>query len=220
MKKDYYKILGVHPNASAAEIKKSYRQLALKYHPDKTFGDKLSEAHFKEIQEAYRVLSNDKRRTDYNRQANDSFSYSTYKKKQAPPATAASILLQVIEFRKKVMVLDPHRMNKLALFQQVQHFLSHQHISIIQQSQEPKINKKIVEEILLCSRFLPYIQVEKICFQLAAIAGTDNTLHQRIYNFSKQARLEYYWNRYKLLAVMIATIILCIAIFKISTSLA
>jgi molecular chaperone DnaJ len=219
MKKDYYKILEVSPDATVAEIKKSYRRLALKYHPDKNFGNKISEAHFKEIQEAYRVLSDDKRRYDYNREQNN-FAYSSQRKKQAAPVTAATIMHQVTDFRKKVMVLDPHRMNKVALFQQIEHFLSTHYIAVLQQSREPNINKKIIEDMLVCARFLPYVQVEKICFQLAAIAGTDNSLHQRIYNFSKQARLQNYWNKYKLLAAIIATIILCLAIFKISSSLA
>ena len=62
---DYYKILGVSKNASASEIKKAYRKLALKYHPDQTKGDKQSEARFKEISEAYAVLSDKEKRQQY-----------------------------------------------------------------------------------------------------------------------------------------------------------
>ena len=64
-KKDYYEVLGVIKTASADEIKKAYRKLALKYHPDKNKGDKNSEAKFKEASEAYHVLSNKERRTNY-----------------------------------------------------------------------------------------------------------------------------------------------------------
>lgn len=65
MEKDYYKILGVDRKASLAEIKKAYRKLARKYHPDLNPGDKAAEARFKEIQEAYSVLSNSKKRSQY-----------------------------------------------------------------------------------------------------------------------------------------------------------
>ncbi|GAB4246066.1 MAG: J domain-containing protein [Acidobacteriota bacterium] len=63
--KDYYAILGVDRNASADEIKKAYRKLAKQYHPDRNPGDKQAEERFKEIQEAYAVLSDPERRKQY-----------------------------------------------------------------------------------------------------------------------------------------------------------
>ena len=65
LEKDYYKALGVSKGASAEEIKKSYRKLARKYHPDANKGDASSEERFKEISEAYNVLSDSKRRAEY-----------------------------------------------------------------------------------------------------------------------------------------------------------
>ena len=63
--KDLYKILGVAENASAEEIKKQYRKLAKKYHPDKNRGDKAAEAKFKEISEAADILTDEKKRQQY-----------------------------------------------------------------------------------------------------------------------------------------------------------
>jgi len=63
--KDYYKILGVSKSASKDEIKKAYRKLALKYHPDQNQGDKAAEDKFKEISEAYAVLSDPEKRKQY-----------------------------------------------------------------------------------------------------------------------------------------------------------
>jgi molecular chaperone DnaJ len=65
LEKDYYKTLGVAKEASADEIKKSYRKLARKYHPDANKGDAKAEERFKEISEAYTVLSDSKRRKEY-----------------------------------------------------------------------------------------------------------------------------------------------------------
>ena len=65
-KEDYYEVLGVIKSASPEEIKKAYRKLALKYHPDRNKGDKVAEGKFKEASEAYHVLSDKERRTNYN----------------------------------------------------------------------------------------------------------------------------------------------------------
>ena len=66
-KKDYYDVLGIENNASQDEIKKAYRKIAIKYHPDKNPGDKIAEENFKEAAEAYEVLSNPEKRAQYDR---------------------------------------------------------------------------------------------------------------------------------------------------------
>src|ERR1051326_8906061 len=63
--RDYYKILGVDKNASADAIKKAYRKLAVKYHPDKNPNDKAAEEKFKEINEAHEVLGDPEKRKKY-----------------------------------------------------------------------------------------------------------------------------------------------------------
>ena len=72
-KRDYYEILGVPRNVSEANLKKAYRQLARKHHPDVNPGEKAAEERFKEISEAYAVLSDAEQRKKYDRMGHDAF---------------------------------------------------------------------------------------------------------------------------------------------------
>jgi curved DNA-binding protein len=79
--KDYYRILGVERKAGEDEIRKAYRKLAMQYHPDRNPGDKQAEERFKEINEAYQVLSDPKKRSYYDRLGSD---YSNWQRRGAP----------------------------------------------------------------------------------------------------------------------------------------
>ena len=70
---DYYETLGLKKGATADEIKKSFRKLAIKYHPDKNPNDKKAEDHFKEINEAYAVLSDPQKKSQFDQFGSDGF---------------------------------------------------------------------------------------------------------------------------------------------------
>ena len=68
---DYYQVLGVPREATSDEIKKAYRKLAVKFHPDKNPGDPTAEKKFKDVSEAYEVLCDDKKRQIYDQYGSD-----------------------------------------------------------------------------------------------------------------------------------------------------
>ncbi len=80
--KDYYKVLGVDKKASQAEIKKAYRSLAIKYHPDKNLNDKVSEEKFKEANEANEILSHVEKRKKYDELGENWQQYNQHTKQQ------------------------------------------------------------------------------------------------------------------------------------------
>ena len=80
--KDYYQILGVNRNASTDEIRSAYRKLAMKYHPDRNPGDKQAEEHFKEINEAYQVLSDSEKRARFDQVGS---AYSNWQQRGGTP---------------------------------------------------------------------------------------------------------------------------------------
>lgn len=72
-KRDYYEVLGVQRGASADDLKRAYRKLAMQFHPDKNPGDSEAEAKFREVNEAYEVLKDDQKRAAYDRFGHDAF---------------------------------------------------------------------------------------------------------------------------------------------------
>ncbi|MCT8343849.1 MULTISPECIES: molecular chaperone DnaJ [Photorhabdus] len=72
-KRDYYEVLGVSKTASEKEIKKAYKRLAMKYHPDRNQGDKEAESQFKEVKEAYEILTDDQKRAAYDQYGHAAF---------------------------------------------------------------------------------------------------------------------------------------------------
>ncbi|GAB7204499.1 hypothetical protein OS21_09880 [Dickeya oryzae] len=72
-KQDYYEILGVAKGADERDIKKAYKRLAMKYHPDRNPGDKEAEAKFKEVKEAYEILTDAQKRAAYDQYGHAAF---------------------------------------------------------------------------------------------------------------------------------------------------
>jgi len=211
--KDYYQLLGVKSNASTEEIKKSYRRLALKYHPDKNPGDLLAEAVFKEIAEAYDVLSDAKKREDYHYKR---FYTYNYKYAAAQTATPQSILNDAIKLQKLVEKADPFRINRDALLFQLQQILSADNLSLLLEKKQADINKAIAETILIVCKPLQYTYSEIIAEQLCILAVGNDNLEKKISEFLNNQRKKDTWRRYKVVAALLVAIILCLIIFLIS----
>ena len=92
-KRDYYEILSVTRTVSDDELKKAYRKLAMKYHPDRNPGDQEAEAKFKECSEAYEVLKDAEKRAAYDRYGHAAFEGGTYEFRDEREAAEVSLWL-------------------------------------------------------------------------------------------------------------------------------
>jgi len=209
--KDYYRVLGVRPAASSEEIKRSYRRLAVKYHPDKNPDDILAEATFKEIVEAYDTLSDAKKREEYHSQ----YFYTHDYKYSEPEPTPQSILNDTLQLNKLVEKVNPFRLNQDALFFQLQQLLSEDNLLLLQN--RSTINGQILEALLRICTPLSYNFIEEIEDELTFLADGNTYLENKVNDFFNQQRRKDKWSRYKTVVAIVAAIILCLIIFLVGS---
>ena len=220
--KDYYKLLGVLPNATTDEIKKAYRQLALKYHPDRNPEDKNSEAFFKKVTEAYSILSNPEDRENYNYEFKRNLEASESQKRQEKttdtkdePVTPKSILLSLQVINRKVKGIKSSRINQSALFNTLKNLLSDSNIRALLSWDDRNTNKQIIDEVIICCKALSYPYVESLSIRLARLAGSDNDIIKRVYDFNKNQKYRSYWLRYRGVAILASIVLGLFLLFNI-----
>jgi hypothetical protein len=223
---DYYKLLGVLPNATTEEIKKAYRQLALKYHPDRNPGDKNSEMFFKKVTEAYTILSDPEERENYNyeyKKSQQSTGNQNQQQNQSAPKQEQQVTPQVIltifqDIRKKVSGIDKNRINQSALYNSLNKLLSANNLNFLISWGDTNTNKQIIKEVMTCCKALAYPYVEKLSPKLAKLAGSDNETIQKIFSFNKQQKYWSYWTRYKGVALVGAIILFFVIVSNVDNS--
>ncbi|GAB2996807.1 hypothetical protein GCM10027284_13060 [Cyclobacterium sediminis] len=203
---DYYKLLGVLTTSTTEEIKKAYRQLALKYHPDRNSGDKKSEAFFKKVTEAYTILSDPEARESYNweykksqQNSNNQNQQKRAQPKQEKQVTPTVILSGFHDIKKKVNGIEKSRINQSALYNSLNELLSVINLNFLISWGDTETNKQIISEVMICCKVLPYSYVEKLSSKLAKLAGSDNETIHEIFNYLKSQKKKQFRKKYGLL---------------------
>jgi molecular chaperone DnaJ len=212
--KDYYKLLEVTPVASEQEIKTAFRRLALKYHPDKNEGNAFATVHFREIQEAYEILSNKLQREEYNYKR--WYSRSLGKSFQPAFNTPSIILSECRRLAGYVAGTNIFQVDFDGLSYHIRQLLSDGNIAILQQYNQRPLNQQVVQYIMDASKSLPFVYISPIKDLLLRIAENDNSMTRNILLFSKQREQADSWNKYRFLAVTFATLVLCWIIYRLS----
>jgi hypothetical protein len=231
MMKDYYKILEISTSASTEEIKKAYRRLALKYHPDKNHGDKIAEAKFKELANAYEILSNPEQRRVYdgNRESQSKSKDTTQSKKntgQEERMTPLIFLSLFKDLKNQIIKIDKNRINQRNLFDSINNLLSNDNINLLLRWDDVYTNRQIIQEVLACCKPLGYdthptlhfVYTDRICQKLAKLAGSDNVTIQKIYEYNRKRKLVGYWKKYiRWDATRVVIVVAIILLYLIST---
>lgn len=212
--KDYYTTLEVPPAATTVQIKKSFRQLALRHHPDKNPGNAAAEAKFREIQEAYEILSDPEKREEYNYKR--WYSRSLKKQFSNEPLTPATILAECIRLSNYMLTVNVFRVDYDGLSYHIRQLLSDKNIAILQQSDDKTIVVQVIEKILQSAIALPFRYLEPIALLLLRIAGNNNLLIEQINNFIHQHKQKSNWQKYRIAFVVGITLLLCWIIYIIS----
>ncbi len=205
--KDYYKILNVPTNADATQIRKAFRTLALKYHPDKTQGDKHKEALFREVQEAYDVLSNPKSREEYHYKR--WYTRSIGKSFVQHPSTPGMILRETTRLSEYVATGTGMHVDYDLLSSRIRNILSAENIAILEQFNEYETNSRIVRLLLDSMATLPLRYVEPIATLLVRVAGSDNELIMEISNFQKKRNIDTWWEKHTAWIVAGISLLIC-----------
>ncbi|HNP22843.1 MAG TPA: DnaJ domain-containing protein [Panacibacter sp.] len=209
--KDYYKILSVKPNASPEEIKQAYRRLAFKYHPDRNPEDTLAETVFKEIAEAYEILSDKEKREDYHYKR---FYTYNYKYKEKPTQTPHGILEEALKIKKLVDQSDPFRMNQDALLFQIKQLLEEANVEVLKKEDQQPINQKIFDTVLAACEPLDYINCLSAIDSIKTIPLAENKT-EVLASLISAKRQAGNWERYKSLIAIAVALLLCAIIFTV-----
>ena len=205
--KDYYKILELPTTATLPEIKRSFRRLAQQYHPDKNDGSHMAAAHFREIQEAYNVLSNPKKREAYHYQR--WYVRSTGKPFASAPLTPGRILQESRLLQQYVASMNLFHIRFDAVSLHIRELLTENAMGILHEHNDKNVNREIIQNILQAAQPLPkkfYLPIAALLLQLASDDATAQEYIEQALLLKKQRHL---WDNYKWVLMLVITALIC-----------
>lgn len=207
--KNYYAILGVSRDAVPEEIKRAFRDAAKKHHPDKAPDNPFADAHFKELQEAYEVLSHPAKRSRYDEEC---WLRGLYQRKGRFTISPQWILGEATKLRRHIEQVDVYRMNHLALKDYVVALLSDEHLSILREA--PELHELILDQLIPSLRHISIRYAQEAGKRLLLLAGNDVVLQKSVHDWMTERRREAFWNRYRPLFVLLAVLAICLLIWE------
>ena len=189
--KDYYKILEVAPAATAEDIKKAFRKMAFKYHPDTNTGGQYAEHYFREVQEAYTVLGDERARQKYD---NDLWlAGMSTRARQHTSASPEWILKEAIKLCNHMATVDVYRMSHSALHDYIFQLLDDNHMAVLLEDGNESIREGIVKMILQSTKGLKHKYMQPVAGRLQQLAQHDAGLLTDIHLATRDRYRQHRW---------------------------
>ncbi len=215
MLKDYYRVLEVSAQSTPMEIKKSFRRLAMLYHPDKHDEDKIASAQYREIQEAYDTLTDPYKKEAYLQQRWYEQSMGR-KLSGTSPLTSSTILRDALSLEKYISTLDPFRIDKEGLIEYIQKLLSDDAIDILLTENDPGIISNITGILIKSGKVFTLSQAERLSLILHKISKKNGAESIAIQQYLSEKTKEAKHDRWKIPVILIVTVLLCLLIYLAS----
>lgn len=210
--KDYYKILELPTTASLQEIKRSFRRLAQQHHPDKNNGSHMAMAQFREIQEAYNVLSDPKKREAYHYQR--WYVRSSGKPFDKAPLSPAGILQECRMLQQYVASMNAFHIRFDAVSLHIRELLTTNAIGILRERKEADINRDIIQSVLQSAQPLPKKFFMPIVSLLLQISGDDTAAQNIIEKAVLNKNQRHVWDKYKWVLMLVLTALMCWLMYR------
>jgi molecular chaperone DnaJ len=210
--KDYYKILELPTTASHQEIKRSFRRLAQQYHPDKNSDSHMAAAHFREIHEAYQVLSDPQKRESYHYQR--WYVRSTGKPFTSAPLTPAHILQECRVLEKYVASMNIFHIRFDAVSLHIRELLTPNAIGILHERNDTATNREIIQSVLTSAHPLPKKFFTPVAGLLLNLAGDDATAQSLIEEALIGKKQRHAWDKYKWVVMVVITATICWLMYR------
>lgn len=211
--KDYYKILELGPDASESDIRKAYRRLAMSHHPDKNPNDRVAEAIFQEVQEAYETLTDPQKKDAY-------LQLRWYEQSQGrrltglKALTPVNLLKDLLQLDKYISLQNPYHIDRQGLSAYLLQTLSPEVVDQLNTEADRGMVQEIVVTTLRPAKHLRPEEAEPVIERLRTLTGRDPQVENLIGRFEREINQRRMRDKWLFPVVLLVTIIICLVIAR------